>query len=519
MNEHINTQSMLPVGTMLQGGKYRVERYLSSGGFGNTYVGTSLMLEEQVAIKEFYMRGISERNGDSVSVSVSNQSNVTQFSEQKLKFMKEARRLYRLRNNHIVGVHDLFEENGTAYYVMDFIDGESLSAKLKRTGKPLTEPEALDILNQVLDALEVVHQQGLYHLDIKPANIMVDGTGRALLIDFGASKQTKQEGGATTSTGLCYTPGYAPIEQMEQSLEKFGPWTDIYALGASLYYMLTLNPLPTPTDIQEDGEAALPMPGVSEETQNLIRRMMTPLRTQRPQSIAQVRKLMDVKVVGPGDIIVDYKHEDEGTQVMTGKKVTGDDETEVIARKPKAEPVKEKEEPVAVDDNNEEEKKSPWMLRVIIGLGIVLPIIVVLLFMLPSKKPEASFAEQVPEAVTKPETETVKDMTYTSTIQDGVGTYTYNGPVDSDKKPHGRGTATFSNGDRYEGPFVHGVLEGKDGKYVMKGGETFEGELRSDHFYSGKFTFADGSYLIGTWTNGDAHGKMYDKNGKQYDEI
>lgn len=511
MNEHINTQSMLPVGTMLQSGKYRVDRYLSSGGFGNTYVGTSLMLEEQVAIKEFYMRGISERNGDSVSVSVSNQNNVTQFCEQKKKFMKEARRLYRLRNNHIVGVHDLFEENGTAYYVMDFIDGESVSAKLKRTGKPLAEPEALDILNQVLDALEVVHKQGLYHLDIKPANIMVNREGRAMLIDFGASKQTKQEGGATTSTGLCYTPGYAPIEQMEQSLEKFGPWTDIYALGASLYYMLTLNPLPTPTDIQENGAAALPMSWVSEGTQNLIRRMMTPLRTQRPQSVAEVRQLLSAK---PKPVI-----EDDGTQMVTEQIETANEKTQVITQKVAERPkVVEQPQQVVVEEKPETaEKKTPVWLLGSIALGVVAAIVAVVLFMLPSKKPEASFAEQVSEAVEKPET--VKDMTYTSTIKDGVGTYNYNGPVDSDKKPHGRGTAVFPNGDRYEGHFVHGVLEGKDGKYVLKEGAVFEGELQNDHFYSGKYTFPDGSYLIGSWTNGEAHGKLYDKNGKQYDEI
>ncbi len=501
MNEHINTQSMLPVGTMLQGGKYRIERYLSSGGFGNTYVGTSLMLEEHVAIKEFYMRGISERNGDSVSVSVSNQSNVTQFSEQKQKFIKEARRLYRLRNNHIVGMHDLFEENGTAYYVMDFIDGESLSAKLKRTGKPLTEPEALDILNQVLDALEVVHQQRLYHLDIKPANIMVDGTGCALLIDFGSSKQMKLEGGATTSTSLSYTPGFAPIEQMEQSLEKFGPWTDIYALGASLYYMLTLNPLPTPTDIQEDGAAALPMPGVSEETQNLIHRMMTPLRTQRPQSIAEVRQLLSEKLK--------LVHEDEGTQVIDAKS-DDDEEVFVVAPPPKNEPKPTAVEPVAVYDDEVEKKKSPMWLWGGIGLGAVAAIVAIVLFVFPSKKPEV-----VDNLVN------VSGIEYTSTVTNGVGKYHYTGPIDEKAKPHGIGVAVMTNGDRYEGPFVHGVIEGEDAKYFFKEGDYFEGEVRGDQLYSGSYTFAeDGSKFVGTFADSQPlHGKWYDKNGKQYDEI
>lgn len=115
MENSINSQSMLPVGTLLQGGKYRIDRYLSSGGFGNTYVAVNTEFEEEVAIKEFFIRGVSARDGDSVSVSVSNQENVEQFTSQKEKFRKEARRLRKLRNQHIVAVHDLFEENFASF--------------------------------------------------------------------------------------------------------------------------------------------------------------------------------------------------------------------------------------------------------------------------------------------------------------------------------------------------------------------------------------------------------------------
>lgn len=300
----INNRSMLPVGTLLQGRKYRIDRYLSSGGFGNTYVATNLLFEEVVALKEFYIRGVTERNGDSVSISVSNEENVLQFAEQKAKFIKEARRLRKLKDNHIVTVHDLFEENGTAYYAMDYIEGESISERLKRTGQPIEEKEAVDILNQILDALEVVHRHGIFHLDIKPANIMIDKQGCALLIDFGASKQTKQEGGATTSTGLSYTPGYAPIEQMAQNLNQFGPWTDIYSLGATLYHMLTLHQLPSPADLLEN-EELLQMPqNISSHTQQLVRQMMTPVRIKRPQSITEVRHILNKQNVDEATIVI-----------------------------------------------------------------------------------------------------------------------------------------------------------------------------------------------------------------------
>lgn len=182
-------QSMLPVKTTLQMGKYRIERHLSSGGFGNTYEVTNVEFEERMAMKEFFMKGVSERDDNNTTVSVSNTLNKGQFEAQKDKFKKEARRLRKLHNPHIVQVHDLFEENGTAYYAMDFIDGKSLSDRLKRIKKPLSEAETLKILDQVLDALAEVHAQGIWHLDLKPGNVMVGSDGLAKLIDFGASKQ------------------------------------------------------------------------------------------------------------------------------------------------------------------------------------------------------------------------------------------------------------------------------------------------------------------------------------------
>lgn len=221
---------MLPIKQTLQMGKYRVDLHLASGGFGNTYVVKNLQFDEDFAMKEFFMKGINERDDDSTTVSVSNASNKDQFAAQLEKFKKEARRLRKLNNPHIVHVHDLFEENGTAYYTMDYVNGESLAARLKREKTPLTEAEALNILSQVLDALEEVHSQGIWHLDLKPGNILVDHNGVVKLIDFGASKQLSAgEGYTTTTTAMCYTPGYAPTEQVDQKMELIGPWTDLYA--------------------------------------------------------------------------------------------------------------------------------------------------------------------------------------------------------------------------------------------------------------------------------------------------
>ena len=286
----INNASMLKVGTILRG-TYRIDSYLSSGGFGNTYVATNVEFDERVAIKEFFMKGVTQRDDNQTTVSVSNSENTNSFLEQKEKFKKEARRLRKLQNDHIVKVHDMFDENGTAYYVMDYVDGENLSERLKRTGRPMTESEVRLILPQILDALKAVHNEGFCHLDIKPSNIMLDKGGKIKLIDFGASKQLGANGTLTTNapTAFAQTPGYAPREQMEQNLDKIGPWTDIYALGATLYNLLTNNKPPLPTDIDddmsEDKHHALPFPESVGELKFLVLQMLNTNRMQRPQSV------------------------------------------------------------------------------------------------------------------------------------------------------------------------------------------------------------------------------------------
>ena len=275
---------MLAQGTMLRNNTYRVESPLASGGFGNTYKVRNVAFDEVYALKEFFMKGINLRTGNVVTVSVPDNHN--SYESQKEKFRKEAQRLRRLENPHIVKVHDMFDENGTSYYVMDYIDGLSLSAILKQKPNGMSEDEVRAILPQVLDALKTVHEQKIWHLDIKPGNIMVDSKGHAYLIDFGASKQLRSDGGQTSSA-LCYTPGFAPMEQVEQDFDKFGPWTDFYALGATIYNLLTKKQPPSSAEILEGNPFQFPA-GVSKQMQDLVKWMMMPQRTKRPQSVAEI---------------------------------------------------------------------------------------------------------------------------------------------------------------------------------------------------------------------------------------
>ena len=350
----INNTSMLKVGTILRG-TYRIDSYLSSGGFGNTYVATNIEFEERVAIKEFFMKGVTQRDDNQTTVSVSNAENSNSFLEQKEKFKKEARRIRQLHNPHIVNVHDLFEENGTAYYVMDYVDGENLAERLKRTGKPMTESEVRLILPQILDALKSVHDEGMWHLDLKPANIMLEKGGNVKLIDFGASKQLNaQKGGATTSTAISYTNGYAPREQMEQNYDKFGPWTDIYALGATFYNLLTNKRPPLPTDIDddisEDKHEALPFPESVGGLRFLVLQMMKTNRLQRPQNIAAI---MEAELLRKEELVQTPKQ-----QPASQPTSDNDDEATILPepkskmeeKNPGAQP-EPKVEPKAVDNN------------------------------------------------------------------------------------------------------------------------------------------------------------------------
>ncbi len=292
MGRRINNESMLPVGTVLSG-RYRIDRYLSSGGFGNTYVATNIKFGNTVAVKEFFINKVSQREQDNVTVTVSNPGNNLLFTQQLEKFNKEAQRIHAMSNPHIVAVLDLFDENGTAYYVMDYIDGQSVAEMLSETNQPMSEKEVRHYLPQLLDALQAVHNSGFFHLDLKPGNIMIDKSGKARLIDFGASKQEDREGGAKASSLVCYTEGYAPIEQCEQNMKKFGPWTDIYALGATLYSMLTNDRPPKPTDIDDDrtpdkSQTLIFPQNVSANMRTLILWMMQLRRTDRPQNVREI---------------------------------------------------------------------------------------------------------------------------------------------------------------------------------------------------------------------------------------
>ncbi len=315
--------NLLPVGTCLHNGQYRIIRHLASGGFGNTYEAVDVALERRVAIKEFYPKSLCGRTTSAGDVTLLSTEHVEMFTQLRAKFRKEAVRLSQLNNHYIVRVHTYFEELGTAFYVMDYLQGESLSARMKRTGRPLTEAEALKYTSQVLEALAEVHAQNIWHLDLKPANIMVNERDEAVLIDFGASKQLQSIDGYTISTSqnVAYTQGYAPLELVSGDMNKFGPWTDLYSLGATLYALFTMTTPPTAATIMDDGLPALPT-SLSASTQELIAWLMQPAKSGRPQSVQEVQTQLHLPPSVPAllpiadvEVVVEESDNDEHKEI------------------------------------------------------------------------------------------------------------------------------------------------------------------------------------------------------------
>ena len=225
----------LKSGTMIE--NYRIQRVLGVGGFGITYQAQDLNLDCAVALKEYFPHGLAVREENSLQVGPKSAKDSKMYDYGLQRFLDEARTLARFKNPNIVRISRYMEKNGTAYIVMDYEDGIPLSHYLLRC-KKLTEIEIKNVFRPILLGLKLVHDQDYLHRDIKPPNIYLRKKGTPVLLDFGAARQALNEHGQTvTSMG---THGYAPIEQFTTQ-EQQGPWSDIYAVGATIYHCISGN--------------------------------------------------------------------------------------------------------------------------------------------------------------------------------------------------------------------------------------------------------------------------------------
>ena len=288
----MSSKTQLKPGSTLQGGKCRIISVLGQGGFGITYEAEQVALGRKVAVKEFFMEEYCNRDGDTSQVSVPSVGSKETVERFRAKFVKEAKMIAGLDHQNIIRIHDVFEENGTAYYVMEYLSGGSLLDLQKSKGR-LAESDALAYVRQAASALDYIHSLKINHLDIKPGNILLDGKGRAVLIDFGLSKRYDIEGHQTSTTPVGISHGYAPLEQYKTGgVGTFSPATDIYSLGATLYRLLTGQTPPDADVINDEGFPDNPG-SVSEAVWNAIEAAMQPRRKDRPQSIAEFLKILD----------------------------------------------------------------------------------------------------------------------------------------------------------------------------------------------------------------------------------
>ncbi len=337
--------------TDLQGGRYRIIRSLGCGGFGITYLAEQVMADRKVCIKEFFPKEYYNRNEDSQSISIGSQGSAEIMERYKEKFVKEAKTIAKLDHPNIIHIFDVFEENNTCYYVMEYIEGESLSDIVKRGGA-LAEADAVRYIREVASALGYIHDRKINHLDVKPGNIMVRREdNRAILIDFGLSKHYDSAGDQTSSTPVGISHGFAPIEQYKQGgVGSFSPTTDIYALGATLYYLATGNVPPSATDVGEDGLPALPT-HLSSSLCKTIEKSMSYWRKDRPQTVKEFVAMLD-GCDAPKVAVT------ESTVVSVA--ATDDEKTKIVAPQPKAE--QPKPEPKPSKPEHPKSKKSRWWL-------------------------------------------------------------------------------------------------------------------------------------------------------------
>ncbi len=283
-------QHYLPQSYLLQN-RYRISRKIGQGGFGITYEAIDQELEKKVCIKELYIEGINQRAGEQVTLTETKKEfSWTYFIG---NFKREAQKIAEFRHSNIVSVSSVFEANGTAYYVMEYVEGENLKEYLHRLGRPFTEEEIKPIAAQIFDAVDAVHSKGLLHRDIKPDNFLITNDKQIVLIDFGSSRENMDEKTVallSSTTILMLTHGYSAPE-MYSNLSVKGRYTDIYSLGATLYYLLCQKkPMPA-NDRQFAKMPALHEvnPKISTQLSSAVMMAMEMKEEDRFQSVGEFR--------------------------------------------------------------------------------------------------------------------------------------------------------------------------------------------------------------------------------------
>lgn len=460
---------------------YKIEKVLGQGSFGITYMATHLALNKKVAIKEFFMKGLNSREAKGFVTGMDKGSLPYSYCQ---KFKKESLNLALLDHPNIVRVTDSFKENGTYYYVMDYIEGQNLNDYIK--SHPLNETEATDIIKSVADALIYMHEEKhMLHLDLKPGNVMCRNCdGHIFLIDFGLSKHFSENGQPETSTTIGLgTQGYAPIEQENQCRKgNFRPTIDIYALGATFYKLLTRETPPVASELVSNEdllESKLLSKGISRNLIGVVKIAMSPNITRRFHSVRDFKNALSKMGEGE-DTLID-----------------GDNAN------------------ISVDTEETTEKKRKKLNFAIYG---IIGIIVITVFFFIGKN------YNLHQTSKNQNSDTVHIENYSTKIMGDNCVYTGSAILlgDSIYLLNGTGDIKFSDGRYYKGQIKQGVLTSDNAVFYYPNGDTFHGSFENDHFAKGRYTIKKtGDYFIGSFdTNGQPYkGIWYEANGKKIEEV
>ena len=478
----------LKTGALLRHETYRIEKILGQGGFGITYLATDLALDRLVAIKEFFPKDYCDRVGDTSHITLGTSSSAEFVSRLKAKFLKEARNIAKLDHPGIIKIHAAFEENNTAYYVMDYIKGESLSDKVKRQG-PLSLEVALKYIEGIGSALEYIHTKHINHLDLKPANVMVrESDDIPILIDFGLSQQYDSDGNQTSTTPTGISHGFAPLEQYNDGgVKEFSPQTAVYSLAATLYYLVSGIVPPHATKVIEDG---INFPSnFPQIIQPAISIGMASARKNRYSSVTLFLNALD--------------GEDESTEFTETTEVN-----KVVVSDPKT-----------TNSKTNPRKRFLWIALVIVGIVVLVggPSLLVRSCDGPSGSNTGESTISA-DSVAVEEVIPVVEVVQNKSISTSLGECSYSGEIDENGKPNGHGVAVWTKGDgkKYDGQWVHGNMDGQT-NYTHRSGDTFVGTFKNNKYHKGRYTIiSSGEYFEGTFKNGQPEkGNWYDRNGKK----
>lgn len=494
----------LQSGTILCNGKYTIEKKIGEGGFGITYKAVQTGLSRPVCIKEYFPAGKCIRNTQAKTIHLQGISE-DMFEKYRQAFVKEAKTLASLKHPNIVEVIDVFDENNTSYMVMSFIEGQTLQNIVDRQGK-LSYPEAVNYIAQVTSAVGYIHEKNILHRDIKPDNVMITTDFKAVLIDFGSAREFEHDKTQVHTSMVSH--GYAPTEQYTANSRK-GSYTDIYAIGATLYFTLTgkapleaaarmTEKMPEPKELNHE---------IPDEANRTILKAMQIKAENRHQSVQEfMEDLRNIKPselvdesIGGATIIVKKSHKWLWWMLFAVLIFAGVggvwfyQHNKAVKEQNIIDEAKHNMLDGKVDDLN------VWIYEGTIYLCPTKGVLAQTSYYKIGNNSQLEMVSSLPQNLSL-----VCKYVYTGQMQNGF--------------PNGEGFAIYEDKATYKGMFNKGLKHGTNGKYIQPDGTIYEGNYKNDlRSGRGKLFRTDSTVFEGLWKNGriDGQGRILDATGNE----